>query len=64
LVAGNHVLAVSIALRKTKSFPVKLVAPELYRSVNLQEEWGKLFNVEAKTPEQIEVLADYISKLQ
>ncbi|MFY9082706.1 ABC transporter substrate-binding protein, partial [Aliarcobacter butzleri] len=40
--------AVSIALRKTKSFPVKLVAPELYRSVNLQEEWGKLFNVEAK----------------
>ncbi|MCT7571875.1 ABC transporter substrate-binding protein [Aliarcobacter butzleri] len=43
--------AVSIALRKTKSFPVKLVAPELYRSVNLQEEWGKLFNVEAKIPQ-------------
>lgn len=43
--------AVSIALRKTKSYPVKLVAPELYRSVNLQEEWGKLFSTKAKIPQ-------------
>ena len=35
--------AVSMALRKTKSFPVSLVAPDLYRSVDLQQEWGRLF---------------------
>ena len=28
--------AISIALRKTGSFPVKLIAPDLYRSINLQ----------------------------
>ena len=35
--------AVSIALKKTNSYPVKLVASDLYRSVNLQDEWGRLF---------------------
>ncbi|MBS9782286.1 MAG: ABC transporter substrate-binding protein [Arcobacter sp.] len=43
--------AISIALRKTKSFPMKVVAPDLYRSVNLQEEWGKLFKTKAKIPQ-------------
>lgn len=43
--------AISIALRKTGSFPVKLIAPDLYRSVNLQEEWGRLYGVEAKIPQ-------------
>lgn len=43
--------AVSVALRKTKSFPVRLVAPELYRSVNLQEEWGRVFQREARIPQ-------------
>ncbi len=43
--------AISIALRKTKSFPIKVIAPDLYRSVNLQEEWGKLFKTEAKIPQ-------------
>ena len=43
--------AVSMALRKTDSFPLKLVAPDLYRSVNLQEEWGKLFNTRARIPQ-------------
>ena len=33
--------AISMALRKTKSFPLKLIAPDLYRSADLQEEWGK-----------------------
>ena len=33
--------AISIALRKTDSFPIKLVAPDLYRSVDLQKEWGE-----------------------
>lgn len=40
--------AISMALRKTKSFPLKLIAPDLYRSVNLQSEWGETFHVNAK----------------
>ncbi len=43
--------AVSMALRKTKSFPVSLVAPDLYRSVNLQSEWGRLFARPARIPQ-------------
>lgn len=43
--------AISIALRKTKSFPMKIVAPDIYRSVNLQKEWGKVFKTEAKVPQ-------------
>ncbi|WP_245593860.1 ABC transporter substrate-binding protein [Comamonas badia] len=35
--------AVSMGLRKTHSFPVKVIAPELYRSVDLQQEWGRVF---------------------
>lgn len=51
----NHALlaepAISIALRKTDSFPIKVVAPDLYRSVDLQEEWGRVFNTKAKIPQ-------------
>ena len=36
--------AVSMGLRKTHSFPVKVIAPELHRSVDLQQEWGRVFN--------------------
>ncbi len=36
--------AVSMALRKTRSFPVSAIAPELYRSVDLQQEWGRAFH--------------------
>lgn len=43
--------AISIALRKTGSFPVKLIAPDLYRSVDLQKDWGRLFEVEPKIPQ-------------
>ena len=43
--------AISMALRKTKSFPVNVVAPDLYRSVNLQEEWGRLLKRESKIPQ-------------
>ena len=43
--------AVSVALRKTKSFPVSVIAPELYRSANLQEEWGRVFQREARIPQ-------------
>ena len=43
--------AVSMALRKTKSFPMSVVAPDLYRSVSLQEEWGRLLHTEARIPQ-------------
>ncbi len=42
---------VSMALRKTKSFPVSLIAPELHRSVDLQREWGRLFARPARIPQ-------------
>jgi NitT/TauT family transport system substrate-binding protein len=43
--------AVSMALRKTRSFPLSIVAPELHRSVDLQREWGRLFQREARIPQ-------------
>ena len=43
--------AISMALRKTKSFPVKIIAPDLYRSVDLQKEWGRLFDRESQMPQ-------------
>ncbi|MBE7437386.1 MAG: ABC transporter substrate-binding protein [Spirochaetales bacterium] len=35
--------AISMALRRSGSFPLKLVAPELSRSLSLQKEWGRLY---------------------
>lgn len=43
--------AVSMALRKTRSFPINVVAPELHRSVDLQREWGRLLKREARIPQ-------------
>ena len=43
--------AVSMALRKTKSSPLKLIAPDLYRSVNLQQEWGRVLQRESRIPQ-------------
>ncbi len=43
--------AISMALHKTKTFPVNVVAPDLYRSADLQKEWGRLFKREAKIPQ-------------
>ena len=43
--------AISVALRRTKSFPVSIVAPELYRSVDLQKEWGDIFKTNGDVPE-------------
>ena len=43
--------ATSMALRKTKSFPVSIVAPDLYRSADIQKEWGDVFKTEAKIPQ-------------
>jgi len=42
--------ATSMAMIKTGSFPLKLIAPDIYRSVNLQKEWGRVFQVSGKIP--------------
>ncbi|MEA3330792.1 MAG: ABC transporter substrate-binding protein [Campylobacterota bacterium] len=43
--------AISIALRKTKSFPISIIAPDLYRSTDLQKEWAEVFKTDADVPE-------------
>ncbi|WP_294956477.1 ABC transporter substrate-binding protein [Sulfurovum sp.] len=43
--------AVSMVLRKTHSFPVSIIAPELYRGIDLQKEWGEAFKTESKIPQ-------------
>ncbi len=43
--------AVSMALRKTGSYPLKIIAPTLFRSVSLQKEWGDVFRQEASMPQ-------------
>lgn len=43
--------AVSMALRKTQSFPISVVAPTLYRGVDLQKEWGRAFHREPRIPQ-------------
>jgi NitT/TauT family transport system substrate-binding protein len=43
--------AISMALRKTKSFPVNIIAPDLFRSVDIQKEWGRVFKKPAKIPQ-------------
>ena len=39
--------AISLALRKTQSFPIGLIAPQLHRGADLAQEWGRVF---ARTP--------------
>lgn len=52
---ADHVLlaepAASMALRKSRSFPISAIAPELHRSVDLQKEWGRVFQREARLPQ-------------
>jgi NitT/TauT family transport system substrate-binding protein len=43
--------AISMALRKTSSFPLKAIAPKLFRSADLQEEWATTFKTDKKLPE-------------
>ncbi|PID79802.1 ABC transporter substrate-binding protein [bacterium DOLZORAL124_64_63] len=50
--------AVSMALHKTRSGAMKIVAPDLYRSVDLQEEWGQVFQSEGRIPQAGMVLLD------
>lgn len=51
----DHVLlaepAISMALKKTKSFPINIIAPTIYRSVDLQEEWGRVFTTNGDIPQ-------------
>ena len=42
---------VSLALRKTQSFPVGLIAPELHRGADMQQEWGRLYQRPARLPQ-------------
>ncbi|BEP94506.1 ABC transporter substrate-binding protein [Acidovorax sp. A79] len=43
--------AVSMALRKTQSFPAGLVAPALHRGADLQQEWGRVFQRAPRLPQ-------------
>ncbi|WP_313562245.1 ABC transporter substrate-binding protein [Diaphorobacter nitroreducens] len=43
--------AVSLALRKTQSFPLGLVAPALHRGADLQQEWGRVFQRAPRIPQ-------------
>ena len=55
--------ATSMVLRKTKSFPVNIVAPTVFRGIDLQKEWGEVYNKEPKIPiAGIAVVGDMIEK--
>ncbi len=43
--------ATSMVLRKTKSFPVSIIAPTVFRGIDLQKEWGDVYKREAKIPQ-------------
>ncbi len=43
--------AVSMGLRKSHSLPMKIIAPDLYRSVDLQQEWGRVLKRPARIPQ-------------
>ncbi|RXI39670.1 ABC transporter substrate-binding protein [Malaciobacter mytili] len=56
--------AISIALNKTNSLPLKIIAPNLYRSANLQKEWGKTFNTKDQIPQAgIAILGNLPNKI-
>ncbi len=43
--------AVSMVLRKSESFPVSIVAPSLYRGVDLSQAWGRILDREPRIPQ-------------
>ena len=43
--------AVSVGLRKSRSLPVSAIAPELHRSVDMQQEWGHAFGRAPRMPQ-------------
>lgn len=50
--------AVSMGLHKASSNPLKIVAPDLFRSVDLQAEWGRVFQREDRIAQAGMVLLD------
>lgn len=54
--------AVSTALRKTQSFPISVVAPTLHRSVDLQQEWGRVFGRAPRFPQAVLVTLGALSQ--
>lgn len=42
--------AVSTVLEKSKSGVSSIIAPDIYRSVDIQNEWGRLFNTDNEIP--------------
>lgn len=55
--------AVSMALRKTGSFPLSLVAPELHRAIDLQAEWGRALGRDPRIPQAgIAVMASVMDR--
>ncbi len=43
--------AAALALRKTKSFPLSTVAPELHRAIDIQAEWGRVLKRAPQMPQ-------------
>ena len=63
--------AVSTALRKTKSFPLSTIAPTLYRGLDMQQEWGRVLQREARIPQagmavlgELRSRADVVTRFQ
>jgi len=42
--------AVSTVIEKSKSGAISIVAPDIYRSVDIQNEWGRLYNTDNELP--------------
>lgn len=52
--ADNALLAepaASMGLRKSRSFPISAIAPDLYRTVDMQAEWGRVFGRQPRIPQ-------------
>ena len=55
--------AASMVLRKTKSFPISIVAPTVFRGIDLQKEWGEVYKRSAKIPQAgMAVVGEMIEK--
>ena len=64
---ADHILlpepATSMVLRKTGSFPVKIIAPTVFRAIDLQKEWGEGYKRATKIPQAgMAVVGDMIEK--
>ena len=55
--------ATSMVMRKTKSFPVSIIAPTVFRSIDLQADWGDVYEREGKIPQAgMAVVGDMLEK--